>query len=114
MLMMANKIKVLIADDLAMQPRFKQLFDPITEIVLVAFTTSADETIQKAKNLQPDILLIDVNLPNADSFAVTEALASELPFTGVILMGPHCAPEDLRRAMLVGAKDYIVKPFPSD
>lgn len=111
---MTNKIKVLLADEPAMQTRFKQLFEVMPEIDIVGLASTAEETIQKAKILQPDIVLIDTNLPDMDGFAATEIISINVPFSGVILMGPRSGQEDLRKAMLAGAKDFIVKPFPSE
>ncbi|MPM37725.1 Chemotaxis response regulator protein-glutamate methylesterase [bioreactor metagenome] len=111
---MTNKIKVLVADEHAMQLRFKQLFEAENEAVIVGAAATAEETIQKAKALQPDIVLMDLNLPDMDGFAATEILSVEVPFSGIILMGSRSGHEDLRKAMLAGAKDYIVKPFPSE
>lgn len=111
---MTNKIKVLIADEPTMQMRFKQLFEVENEAIIVGLAATAEETIQKAKALQPDIVLLDLNLPDMDGFAATEILSVEVPFSGIILMGSRSGHEDLRKAMLAGAKDYIVKPFPSE
>ena len=111
---MTNKIKVLVADEPAMQMRFKQLFEVESEAVIVGLAATAEETVQKAKALQPDIVLLDLNLPDMDGFATTEILSVEVPFSGIILMGSRSGHVDLRKAMLAGAKDYIVKPFPSE
>ncbi|MHC1716002.1 MAG: CpaE family protein [Acidaminococcaceae bacterium] len=111
---MTNKIKVLITDDPTMQVRFKQLFEQTPEIDVVAQAMTAKETVEKAKILQPDIIIIDCNLPDLNGFAVAELLTNQMPYSGVILMGLQDGPENLRRAMLAGAKDYIVKPFPYD
>lgn len=111
---MTNKIRVLITDDPAMHVRFKQLFVQTPEINIVGLATTIEETIQKAKTLQPDVILLDSNLPDINGFAATEILSNEVPHSGVILMGLQDGPENLRKAMLAGAKDYIVKPFPYD
>ncbi|MHC1717125.1 MAG: CpaE family protein [Acidaminococcaceae bacterium] len=111
---MTNKIKVLITDDPTMQMRFKQLFEQTPEINVVAQALTAKEALEKAKAFQPDIILIDCNLPDLNGFAAAELLTNEMPYAGVILMGLQDGPENLRRAMLSGAKDYIVKPFPYD
>ncbi|NLH46275.1 MAG: MinD/ParA family protein [Acholeplasmataceae bacterium] len=111
---MKNKIKVLIVDDSEMQVRFKQLFESFSEAIIVGSATTTENTIEKAKNLKPDIILLDLNLPDLDGFAATELLTREVPHSNVILMGSKSGHEELRKAMLAGAKDYIVKPFPSE
>ena len=111
---MTNKIKVLVADEPVMQTRFEQLFEAMPETTIIGLASTAEETIKKAKALQPNIILIDTNLPDMDGFAATEILSVDVPLAGVIIMGQRSGQEDLRRAMLSGAKDYIVKPFPSE
>lgn len=111
---MTNKIKVLIADDIATREHVVKLFESDSEIIVVGQASSAEEAVQQAKMLNPDIVLIGNHMPEIDAFTATDILSSEVPFSSVILMGPQGGSEDLRRAMLAGAKDFIVKPFPGD
>ena len=111
---MTNKIKVLIADDIATREHVAKLFESDSEIIVVGQASSAEDAVQQAKNINPDIILIGNHMPEMDAFAATEILSSEVPFSSVIIMGPQAGSEVLRRAMLVGAKDFIVKPFPGD
>mgnify|MGYP000950526697 CR=1 FL=1 len=111
---MTKKIRILIADDIDMQVRFKQLFSDRTELLIVGLAASAEDAVQKARTLKPDIVLYDLSLQDSDGFCVTETISTDVPEAGVILMGAKSGQEELRKAMLAGAKDYIVKPFPSE
>lgn len=111
---MTNKIKVLVADDIPTRERVVKLFESDSEIIVVGQASSSEEAVQQAKNLNPDIVLLGHYMPEMDAFATTEILSSEVPFSSVILMGTQGGSEDLRRAMLAGAKDFILKPFPGD
>ncbi|MGL5207389.1 MAG: response regulator [Acidaminococcaceae bacterium] len=111
---MTNKIRVVIADDFENITRFKQLFESCYEAIIVGSANTAENVIEKVKSLKPDIILLDLNLPDMDGFLVTEICAKEVPTSSVILMGTKSDQEELRRAMLSGAKDYIVKPFSSE
>ncbi len=62
----------------------------------------------------PDLVLMDINLPDVDGIRVTEQMAAELPLVPVILMSVQEDREYLRRAMQAGARQYLVKPFSAD
>lgn len=109
--MMANKIKVLIANDVTVSDSIIKLFENNTEIMVAGQASTSEEVIKQVKDLRPEIVLMGLHMPDRDGFATTEILACESPFPSVILMGPSSGQEDLRRAMIAGAKDYLVMPF---
>ncbi|MGI6092397.1 MAG: AAA family ATPase, partial [Negativicutes bacterium] len=113
--MMAEKIKVLIADDIeATRINIGKLMEFHPEITSVAEAATADEAIEKAKSTNPDIILMDINMPGMDGITATEVISTELPGTAIIIMSVQGEQEYLRRAMLAGAKNYLVKPFTGD
>ncbi|NLP41998.1 MAG: MinD/ParA family protein [Veillonellaceae bacterium] len=112
---MAEKIKVLIADDIeATRINIGKLMEFHPEITSVAEAATADEAIEKAKSTNPDIILMDINMPGMDGITATEVISTELPGTAIIIMSVQGEQEYLRRAMLAGAKNYLVKPFTGD
>lgn len=112
---MADKIKVLVADDIAAtRENIAKLMEFHTEIILHGQAADAEEAIKKAKELQPDIVLMDINMPGMDGITATEILAAEVPTAGIVIMSVQGEQEYLRRAMLAGAKNYLVKPFTGD
>jgi len=71
------------------------------------------EGLASIRNRRPDAVLLDINMPNMDGFAVLEKLksdpaTSELP---VLMLSAQSSPEDIHRAVHMGADDYIGKPF---
>ena len=66
------------------------------------------------RQADPDVLLMDVNLPDVDGIRVTEQMGTEMPLVPVILMSVQEDREYLRRAMQAGARQYLVKPFSAD
>ncbi len=108
---MLNKIKVLIVDDITTREQIVNFLKSDHDIMITGQATSAVEAIQQVKMLKPDIIFLSTSLPDMDGFTATKSLLSEVPFSGVILTGTQVGPEDMRRAMIAGAKDYIVKPF---
>ena len=111
---MTNKIRVLIADNATSRESIVKSFEFNNEVVVVGQANSSEEVLQQAKVVRPDIVLMDIDLPSVGGLAATEILVSEVPSCSVILMSSQFEPNDLRQAMLAGAKDYVVKPFNED
>ena len=80
-------------------------------IPLVAF--DGPEALVKAKQLRPDLILLDINMPQMDGFQVIEHLKAD-PVTSmlpVIVFSARKDEDDKVRALKLGADDYVVKPF---
>lgn len=112
---MAEKIRVLIADDIsATRESVCKLMEFHPEIAAVGQVATAEEAIALAKSVQPDIILMDINMPGMDGITATEVISTEVPGAAIIIMSVQGEQEYLRRAMIAGAKNYLVKPFTGD
>lgn len=112
---MAAKIKVLITDDIkTTRESIRKLIEFHPEIAVVGEAANAAEAIARAKELQPDIVLMDINMPGVDGITATGQLSAELPQASIVIMSVQGEKEYLRRAMTAGAKDYLTKPFSGD
>ena len=112
---MSEKIKIFIADDIAdtRENVCKLLaFEP--DMVVVGQAQSGEEAVERVKILQPDVILMDINMPGIDGITATEKIAAEVPNACILIMSVQGEQEYLRRAMVAGAKDYLVKPFSGD
>ena len=71
------------------------------------------EGVQKFSTLRPDAMILDINMPQMDGFGVLEHLRPQLAAwrTPVLILTARHAAEDVRRAVGLGAKDYLTKPF---
>jgi pilus assembly protein CpaE len=67
-----------------------------------------------AARLKPDVVLMDINMPDMDGIAATERLSAEVPTAAVVMMSVQGEADYLRRSMLAGAREFLVKPFSSD
>ncbi len=112
---MAASIKVLITDDIqATRDNIRKLIDFHPEIAVVGEAADAAAAIAKAKELHPDIILMDINMPGMDGISAASLLATEAPQSSIIIMSVQGEKEYLRQAMTAGAKDYLTKPFSGD
>src|ERR687889_66203 len=69
---------------------------------------------QIAMDTRPDVIVMDINMPGMDGIAAAEIISQRLPNSPVIMMSVHGEAEHLKRAMLAGAREFLVKPFSAD
>ncbi len=111
----ADKIKVLIIDDIAeTRENLRKLlsFEPGVEVVGAG--AGGGEGIELAEQLEPHVVLMDVNMPDMDGITATEKLLQTVPTTQVVMLSVQGETDYLRRAMLAGARDYLTKPASGD
>ena len=112
---MADQIRVLIVDDiLETRDHLTKLLSFETDIEVVGAAASGREALEMAARLTPDVVLMDINMPDMDGIAATERLAAEVPSAAVVMMSVQGEADYLRRSMLAGAREFLVKPFSSD
>ena len=112
---MADQIRVLIVDDiLETRDHLTKLLSFETDIEVVGSAASGREALEMAARLTPDVVLMDINMPDMDGIAATERLAAEVPSAAVVMMSVQGEADYLRRSMLAGAREFLVKPFSSD
>jgi pilus assembly protein CpaE len=112
---MADQIRVLIVDDIPeTRDHLAKLLGFETDIEVVGAAASGREAIELGAKLVPDVILMDINMPDMDGITATERLASEVPSAAVVMMSVQGEADYLRRSMLAGAREFLVKPFSSD
>ncbi len=112
---MADQIRVLIVDDIPeTRDHLSKLLGFEGDIDVIGAAASGAEALQLATSLNPDVVLMDINMPDMDGIATTELLAREVPTASVIMMSVQGESDYLRRSMLAGAREFLVKPFSSD
>lgn len=72
------------------------------------------EAIQKVRELSPDLVLMDIQMPEMDGLAVTEVLHKEFPQVKVLIVSVHSNRHYLRRILKAGARGYVLKDAPAD
>ena len=112
---MADRIKVLIVDDIPeTRDHLSKLLGFESDVEVVGAAAGGPEAIEMGTKLRPDVVLMDINMPGMDGITATEKLAAEVPTAAVIMMSVQGEADYLRRSMLAGAREFLVKPFSSD
>jgi pilus assembly protein CpaE len=112
---MADQIKVVIVDDIAeTRDHLSKLLSFEPDITVAGSVGSGQEALALAGNAPVDVLLLDINMPGMDGITTAEQLSLKVPTASIIMMSVQGEPDYLRRAMLAGAREFLVKPFSSD
>src|SRR5690242_19120963 len=112
---MTDRIKVLIVDDIPeTRDHLSKLLGFESDVEVVGAAAGGPEAIEMANALKPDVVLMDINMPGMDGITATEKLAADVPTAAVIMMSVQGEADYLRRSMLAGAREFLVKPFSSD
>ncbi len=112
---MADQIRVLVVDDIPeTRDHLTKLLGFESDIDVVGAAASGQEALEMAARLSPDVILMDINMPDMDGIAATEQLSSTVPGAAVVMMSVQGEADYLRRSMLAGAREFLVKPFSSD
>jgi pilus assembly protein CpaE len=110
-----STIKVLIVDDIAeTRENIRKLLQFEADIDVVGAASTGGEALELANELQPDVVLMDINMPDMDGIAATEAVIRQVPFCQIVILSVQNDSDYMRRAMLAGARDFIAKPPSGD
>jgi pilus assembly protein CpaE len=110
-----QKIRVLIVDDIPeTRENVRKLLYFERDIEVVGAAVDGTEGIELAKKLRPDIVLMDINMPDIDGISATQSICQSVPEVQVIMMSVQGETDYLRRSMLAGAREFLVKPFSAD
>jgi pilus assembly protein CpaE len=110
-----KKIRVLIVDDIVeTRENLKKLLYFEDDIEIVGAAGNGREGVEQAAALQPDIVLMDINMPGMDGIAASEQISATNPAVQVIMMSVQGESDYLRRSMLAGAREFLIKPFSSE
>ncbi len=112
---MAGNIRVLIVDDLPeTRENVRKLLQFESDIEVIGQAGTGEEAVQMAKEHQPDIILMDINMPGIDGIGASQQITESVPSVQIIIMSVQSDPNYLRRAMMAGARDFLTKPFGGD
>ena len=107
-----RKLRVLIADDIQETRRNTRLMlATIDDVEVVAIAANGVQALQLSKEQHPDIVLLDINMPEMDGLTAYREIAKVLPGTGCIIISAEKDASTFRNAISVGVQEYLIKPF---
>ena len=110
-----QKVRVLIVDDIAeTRENVRKLLQFEADIEVAGVAKSGKEGIELSQEYDPDVVLMDINMPDMDGISATEAILRKLPYVQVIILSVQGDQNYMRRAMLAGARDFLTKPPMAD
>lgn len=112
---MPEKNRVLVVDDITeTRENIRKLLQFEADIEVVGAARSGREAVQLSDELKPDVILMDINMPDMDGITATELIRQRSPITQIIILSVQGDPNYMRRAMLAGARDFLTKPPMAD
>jgi pilus assembly protein CpaE len=112
---MAEKIRILVVDDIVeTRENLAKLIGFEPDMTIVASADGGQQAVEFAKRDRPDVILMDINMPDMDGITATEIIANTVPESPIIMMSVQGEQDYLRRSMLAGAREFLVKPFSAD
>ncbi|MBX3049058.1 MAG: response regulator [Anaerolineales bacterium] len=110
-----DKVRVLIVDDVAeTRENIRKLLQFDANIEVVGASRTGAEGLELSMETQPDVVLMDINMPDMDGITATEAIRKKVPFTQIVILSVQGDSNYMRRAMLAGARDFLTKPIDID
>lgn len=103
-------IRLMIADDHAiMREGLKQLFSLVGDIEVVAEATNGGAAIERLRDVEPDILLLDMTMPGISGEDLIARIRSHHTGLPILILSMHNEPPIARRALKAGANGYVTK-----
>jgi len=111
----SRKMRVLIADDIQETRRNTRLMlATIDDLEVVAIASNGVQAVQLAREHHPDIVFLDINMPEMDGLTAYREIHKILPATGCVIISAEKDTSTLRTAMSIGVQEYLIKPFTVD
>jgi DNA-binding NarL/FixJ family response regulator len=103
-------ISVILADDhTVVRDGLRHLLDAQPDIKVIGDAANGREAVHQVVNLHPDIVVMDIAMPELNGIDATRTIVDRCPDTRVIILSMHSTTEHLRRAFKAGADGYLLK-----
>ncbi|MBP6759126.1 MAG: response regulator transcription factor [Flavobacterium sp.] len=107
---MSTTIRVVLADDhVFVRDGIKSLLENEANIVVVGEATDGLEALKIVENEQPDLLILDIRMPNLTGIEVVEKLRSQNNFVKIVMLSMHESEEYVLKSIKAGADGYLLK-----
>lgn len=103
-------IKILLVDDRkVIRETIKMQLESELDLLVVGSAENGIVALQKIKQLQPDIVIIDLEMPGMDGITAIEIISERFPNTRSLVLSSHDGREYINQAIVAGAKGYLLK-----
>ncbi len=110
-----ERIRVLLVDDHQLFRRgVASLLAGREDIEVVGEASNGAEAVERARELMPDVILMDIKMPELDGLAATKQLKTEMPYVRIMMLTVSETDEDLFEAIKAGASGYLLKNVDPD
>ena len=107
-----EKVRVLIADDFQETRRNTRLMvATLDNVEVVAIASNGLQAIKMTNQHRPDIVILDINMPEMDGLTAFKHIIQTYPDTGCIIISADNNPATVSKALSIGIQEYLVKPF---
>src|SRR5512132_3567559 len=105
-----HMIRVLLADDHAVvRDGLRALLEAQSGIEVVGDVANGREAVRQAQKLQPDVVIMDIAMPDLNGIEATLQIQDTCPSTQVLILSMHSTTEHIFRALQAGARGYLLK-----
>ena len=109
------QIKILLVEDQKlMRIGIKSLFCDYPNLEIIGEAVSGKEAVEKAKLIKPDVVLMDIGLPDINGIDATKQILEHNSNIKVIMLTSHVSEEELNASFIAGASAYIIKDISTD
>jgi DNA-binding NarL/FixJ family response regulator len=107
-----KKIRILIVEDHEVVIKgIKTLLEPYEDLEIVGYALESEEAMKKVDELRPDIIIMDINLPEVSGIEITEKISEQYPLSRVIYYTSHVDEQLITEGFEAGAYGYVPKNF---
>ncbi len=112
---MTKAIRVVIVDDHPMVAEgIEAILETYDDLVVVGTLSNGQEAIDQVEALNPDVILLDLNMPKVSGLSAAEIILERRPDTRILILSMHDSAEYISSALSHGAKGYVLKDVPTE
>lgn len=105
---------LMVEDHKLLRVGLKSLFDKNDSITVIGEAHNGKEAVEKAKNLRPDVILMDIGLPDISGIEATKRILNEIVNQKVLMLTSHLNEKEVMDSLSAGAYGYAMKDINTD
>jgi HlyD family secretion protein len=110
----ARTLKILLVDDQkSIQLKLQEILSPQVDLQVVGTADNGEIAITQIESLQPDVVLLDIEMPKMNGIQTTEIISQRFPDCRILVLSSHKNQEYVQQAIAAGADGYILKNAPA-